>query len=143
MSVQQQVFTPIEAGDLYTLAVKKKQDGWRFVECHANRPYKDDSIEVIWTFADDAHQAIEMYETYVAPGSRLESISHLYPCAFMFENEMHDLYGLTIDNLLIDYKGGFYHIHFDAPMLAKKGQAPTPKEQPQPQQPQQPSQASE
>jgi len=38
----------------------------------------------------------------------LPSISQIYFSAFLYENEMHDLYGVKINHITIDYKGNLY-----------------------------------
>ena len=111
--------TAIEAGEILAYASAKKAAGWRLVECHANRPFEDDKVEVEWTFSDDENLAVEMYRAKIDHDQHIESVSHLFPCAFVFENEMHDLYGVQIDGILIDFQGGFYHVHYDAPMMSR------------------------
>lgn len=120
-SRQTTVFKPIEPEQVVALALEKKAQGWRFVECHANRPYKDQGVEVIWSFANDEQKLLECYEAFVPVDGTIKSLSQVYPCAFIFENEMHDLFGITVENLSIDYQGGFYRLHYEAPMLSRPG----------------------
>lgn len=127
MTTQSFTITPIQAADILRIARERKAAGRRFVECHANRPYKDDRLEVTWSFANDDDQTVEVCEAFIQKDEAVDSVSHLYPCAFPFENEMHDLYGVTVRDLLIDYQGGFYRLHFDAPMLARPGEQRVPR----------------
>ena len=56
-------------------------------------------------------------ETPPAPkGPSVPSLGELYPGAFMFENEMHDLFGIEVSGMTLDYRGGFYHLHIPNPM---------------------------
>jgi ech hydrogenase subunit D len=38
----------------------------------------------------------------------LPSISGVYFSAFLYENEIHDLFGISITDIALDYKGKFY-----------------------------------
>ena len=49
-------------------------------------------------------------------GPSVPSLGELYPGAFMFENEMHDLFGIEVSGMTLDYRGGFYHLHIPNPM---------------------------
>jgi hypothetical protein len=112
-------FIPIDSRDILGIASEKLAADWRFLEVHANRPYKNDKVEIMWSFIDDVTQKVESYEAFVDPGASVDSLSHLYPCAFMFENEMHDLYGIDVRNLSLDYQGSFYRLRIDSPMMDK------------------------
>lgn len=46
--------------------------------------------------------------TVVDEGATLPSISWICPAAFLYENEIHDLYGINFKGITIDYKGNFY-----------------------------------
>ena len=35
----------------------------------------------------------------------IPSVSNIYLCAFLYENEIHDLYGITFEGIAVDYKG--------------------------------------
>ena len=52
-------------------------------------------------------------------GPSVPSVSELFPNAFMFENEMHDLFGVEVSGITLDYRGGFYHLHVPAPMAVE------------------------
>ncbi len=61
------------------------------------------SFEVLYHF----DQALRMRHLSVnAPaGSKLPSISSVYLCAFLVENEIRDLFGLEVEGVAIDFKG--------------------------------------
>jgi ech hydrogenase subunit D len=44
------------------------------------------------------------------PDTEIPSITKIYPCAFLYENEMHDLFGIRIKDINIDYKGTLYKL---------------------------------
>ena len=45
----------------------------------------------------------------------IESISDLFEPAFLYENEMKDLYGVMINNISLDFRGEFYKLPMPAP----------------------------
>jgi ech hydrogenase subunit D len=51
----------------------------------------------------------------VAPGEEVPSISVIYPNAFLYENEIHDLFGVAIKNITIDYRGTLYRTAIQIP----------------------------
>jgi ech hydrogenase subunit D len=36
------------------------------------------------------------------------SISPIYGCAILYENEIHDLFNVKVDGLTVDFHGNFY-----------------------------------
>ena len=38
----------------------------------------------------------------------MPSISAIYWCAILYENEMHDLFNVQVSDLTVDFKGNFY-----------------------------------
>ncbi|MFH1037277.1 MAG: NADH-quinone oxidoreductase subunit C [PVC group bacterium] len=46
----------------------------------------------------------------------LPSLTGIYLCAFPYENELHDLFGITVTDLAVDYGGNFYRTASRPPM---------------------------
>ena len=42
------------------------------------------------------------------PAMLLPSISGIYGCAILYENEIKDLFGVQVEGLTVDFKGNFY-----------------------------------
>ncbi|MGO8699386.1 MAG: NADH-quinone oxidoreductase subunit C [Limisphaerales bacterium] len=67
-----------------------------------------------------------------ASDPRVPSISGIYACAFLYENEMHDLFNLRVEGMNVDFHGTLYNTTvkyaFSAakPPLAKKAPASAP-----------------
>ena len=59
----------------------------------------------------------------VAPGEEIPSISVIYPNAFLYENEIHDLFGVVIKNITIDYHGTLYRTAIKTPFSIENCQA--------------------
>ncbi|MCG4849431.1 NADH-quinone oxidoreductase subunit C, partial [Streptococcus gordonii] len=56
--------------------------------------------------------AVEGIDQY----QEIPSISSYYPAVFPFENEAHDLFGLAITDMQIDFNGFFYQVSTAEPM---------------------------
>jgi ech hydrogenase subunit D len=84
-------------------------------------------IELDYSFGKDFGMTTLRF--IVAPGESVPSVSHIWRGAFLYENDIQDLYGVTIDNLAVNYGGAFYDVakpHPFAPALA-----PTPVKAPE------------
>lgn len=73
----------------------------------------DDAIEINYSF-DQEYEFVN-YRLTINPQTDIPSISHIYPNAFIYENEMHDLFGLKIIGLTIDFKGNLYKTAIKTP----------------------------
>lgn len=109
------LFVNTTLDELLARAAEFKAKGWRFVQCCATRD-GENMLELLYTFCDDATSEIANLRLVVAANDEVPSVGALFPCAFMFENEMHDLFGIGISGITLDYRGGFYHLHIPTPM---------------------------
>ena len=51
----------------------------------------------------------------IQPDAKVQSISDIYWSALMYENEIHDLFGLNIEGMAIDFKGNLYRTAVKTP----------------------------
>ena len=51
----------------------------------------------------------------ISPDTEIVSISDIYEPAFLYENEIHDLFGIPIKMITLDYHGNLYRIKQEAP----------------------------
>ena len=51
----------------------------------------------------------------IMPDDEIVSISDIYAPAYLYENEMHDLFGITVKMMSMDYPGNLYRIKHRAP----------------------------
>lgn len=88
-----------------------RYDNYRFVTatCVDNG---DDSFDVIYHFDRDLE--LMNFRIKVAKDQEVPSISKIYFCAGLVENEMKELFGLKVTNIVIDY-GGHLLLTDDAP----------------------------
>ena len=92
-----------------------RSENFRLIQiCATNAA--DNTYEILYTFGDRYDEAHLRYT--VSQGKSIPSISHLYWAAFLYENEIHDLYGIEVDNMVLDYRGGLYRTAVKAPFKA-------------------------
>jgi ech hydrogenase subunit D len=59
---------------------------------------------------------------------RVPSIGSIYGCAFLYENEMHDLFNIQVEGMTVDFHGNLYNTTVKFAFGEVK--APAPKPQP-------------
>lgn len=104
-------FNIVKAEEIIDEAQKLKHDGYHLMQQCATRT--PDGYELVYTFG----KALEMYQVKIilTEGQSISSISSVFPCAFLYENEMHDLFGVDIKMISLDYKGVFYRTAIETP----------------------------
>jgi hypothetical protein len=107
-----QTFEPLEAANIHAEAKARKEAGWRYVQILAVN--KDESVKLVYAFMNDGK--LENLCSEVPHDGGVESITDLYLEAFVCENEIHDLFGISFSNLAIDFNGKFYKLNQDKPM---------------------------
>lgn len=78
-------------------------DGYRLVQIGCTD--LGGSYEVNYSF-DKGYQFKNLRLT-IGPEAEVPSISGIYWGAFVYENEMHDLFGIPVTGMNIDFKGTF------------------------------------
>ena len=125
--MQKAIYTTVGIDELLSHVQALKGVGARFVQMHAERNVDDGSYRLVYTFinvraaqehiARDGSYAIEnLVVEGIDQYQEIPSISSYYPAVFPFENEAHDLFGLVITDMQIDFKGFFYQVSTAEPM---------------------------
>ena len=104
--MEPQLITPISVGDVVTKAEQAKRDGNRLVQIGCTKI--GDDFEILYVY--DKDYRMTCYRITVKQADEIPSISGVYFGAFVYENEIHDLYGITIKDINVDFKGTFYHV---------------------------------
>lgn len=95
----------IDKADLLEEAKKAKKEGYRLAAVTCEN--EADTYEMIYHF--DTNHEMKNIRVIIEDGDKqLDSISPVYPPAFLIENEFQDLYGMVFKGLTIDYKGRLY-----------------------------------
>ena len=125
--MQKAIYTTVEIDELLSHVQALKGVGARFVQMHAERCVDDGSYRLVYTFinvraaqeqiARDGNYAIEnLVVEGIDQYQEIPSISSYYSAVFPFENEAHDLFGLAITDMQLDFKGFFYQVSTAEPM---------------------------
>ena len=125
--MQKAIYTTVELDALLSHVQALKGAGARFVQMHAERCVDDGTYRLVYTFISvrAAQEQIEQdgsyaFENLVVEGidqyQEIPSISSYYPAVFPFENEAHDLFGLAITDMQVDFNGFFYQVSTAEPM---------------------------
>ncbi len=125
--MQKAIYTIVGIDELLSHVQALKGVGARFVQMHAERNVDDGSYRLVYTFinvraaqeqiARDGNYAIEnLVVEGIDQYQEIPSISSYYPAVFPFENEAHDLFGLAIIDMQLDFKGFFYQVSTAEPM---------------------------
>ena len=85
--------------------------GWRLALINAasvlsNEQYPEGACEIAWVFAKGTE--LEKIREVVVPGDEVPSISASYGAAFLYENEIRELFGMNVTGINLDLQGQLY-----------------------------------
>ncbi len=103
--IEQQDFISIEVSALVEKVKEMYSGKYRLVQIGCTRC--QDGLEVNYSFDRDYHFVNLRIRVPLAQAV-IPSVSGIYWCALLYENEMQDLFGLTVEGIVLDYKGTFY-----------------------------------
>ncbi len=104
MSTDTPQVIPIEIPELPTAVAGMKAEKYRLVAISATT--LGNEVKVDYTF--DLDLRLRILRTVVNGGGELPSITPVYFGAFAYENEIQDLFGLTVTGNALDFGGTFY-----------------------------------
>lgn len=94
----------LEIKDLLDRVKEFHYAGYRLVQIGCT---KTDVLEINYSFDKD-YSFVNLRITIPSTDVEIPSVSPVYWSAFLYENEISDLYGVKIKNMAVDYKGSFY-----------------------------------
>jgi ech hydrogenase subunit D len=104
MSYETQIITSIEIDKLIGSVERFRNDGYRLVQINCTKI--GDVFEINYSFDRDYH--LETIRITVKSDTEIPSISGMYWNSFIYENEMHDLFGIQVRGMNIDFKGTLF-----------------------------------
>jgi len=120
---------PIEVGALVERAKRFRKDGYRLVQISATR--LPEQVQLTYSFDWESHLAnVRLY--LPAAEAKLPSISGEFWCAFLYENELHDLFNIAVEGIAVDFHGKFYNTAVKFPFGTSKVPSPKPTTSPAP-----------
>ena len=72
-----------------------------------------EGYELIYSFGK--YLEVKQLKITLPEDQEISSITSIYPCAFVYENEMHDLFGVNIKMINIDFEGKLYRTAIKTP----------------------------
>ena len=118
---------PITVDQLRDKVRALHEQGQRLVQISATR--LSEEVELTYSFDLDGRLS---NLRLLLPGvdTQLPSISSIYGCAILYENEIHDLFNVRVDGLTVDFKGNFYKTAVKFPFSSNMAPPARPKPAP-------------
>jgi ech hydrogenase subunit D len=122
-NAEDQTFQTITVEALLETVGKLRKQGYRLVQIGATR--LPEHVELTYSFDLESHLTNLRFQV-LAEGARLPSISSIYWCAFLYENEMHDLFNVQVDGMAVDFHGHLYETSVKFPFGSTKAPVAKP-----------------
>lgn len=109
---EQQTYISVTPSEIVQRAQEYLSNGYRLIQlCCTKTPTE---MDVIYTFEKIDLQC-ENLKMQVNVGDTIPSISGVFFAAFLYENEIHDLYGVNYSGMAVDFQGTLYETSFKHP----------------------------
>lgn len=113
-----QIFETVDCSEVPALSKRMLSEGYRMVQiCGVT---KEGMTGLVYSFDRD-HEMV-CYTVNVPFGTPVASITPEYWAAFVYENEIHDLFGVEFTDSKLDYKGNFFRMSVQTPWKGKDAQ---------------------
>ena len=103
MKTEQEPIIPTETSNLLKGVSALRNEGYRLVAISTTK--LGEQFQVDYSF--DRDFSFRTLRLLISQKNELPSITGMYWAAFPYENEMHDLFGLTVTGIAVDFKGAF------------------------------------
>jgi ech hydrogenase subunit D len=111
MVLDQQTTIPITIDELVARIAQLKKDGCRLVQIGCTQIGEDFEINYVF----DKDFVLTNLRITVKQDTVIPSVSGVFFGAFVYENEIHDLYGITVKGMNVDFGGHFYRTTIKTP----------------------------
>jgi ech hydrogenase subunit D len=105
------VVEDIPVGELMPRASAWKEGGWRLCQIHSVRTKT--GYELTYSFAKD--YALQNLRITLGEQESVPSLTVIYPCAWMYENEIAELFGVDIQNIRMNFHKKLYKLNVETP----------------------------
>lgn len=109
--VEAQNIIGIDPAELIDRVSVFKSEGYRLVQICCT---KSNGFEITYTFDKDSVQ--QNLRLNISQETEILSISGVFFPAFLYENEMKDLFGVKIKHIALDFQGNLYKVAEKTPM---------------------------
>ena len=114
--VEEQEMVSIDKKEVVGAAAGLLASGYRLVQICCTT--LADGYEMNYSF--DRDYRFKNLRFTVKTGEEVPSISCIYWNAFLYENEIHDLFGIPITKIAIDYNGTLYRTRVPSPFAQRE-----------------------
>ncbi|MCD8367604.1 MAG: NADH-quinone oxidoreductase subunit C [Clostridiales bacterium] len=101
----------IDIGELMPRCAAYKGYGWRLCQIHSVRTKI--GYELTYSLAKDYE--LHNFRVTVEETEEVPSITPIYACAWMYENEIAELFGVNIENIRLNYDRKLYKLNVQTP----------------------------
>lgn len=122
--MSQEIVT-VEKCDLVGIVAEFFAEGYRLVQIGCST--LPGAYELTYSF--DRQYSLKNVRFTVTPDENVPSISVIYPNAFLYENEIHDLFGVPVTHITVDYRGTLYRTALSTPFSVANVKLPEPPKQ--------------
>jgi ech hydrogenase subunit D len=119
MKWESQPLKVVTQEELLSVTQVMRKEGYRIVQISCTM--LDGKFELTYSF--DKDYAFKSLRLTVPMDAEVKSISGIYGGAFLYENEIKELFGAKFTGISIDYNGHFYKKKIDAPFGKNAGVA--------------------
>ncbi len=121
------MLTVIRKSELHDRVDALKKSGYRLSQiCCAKDPYQREipaeRYEMSYSFG--LEQELVTFRFDLVPGEEIQSITKIYDGAYLYENELHDLYGIAVLGINVDFKGTLYKVAVPTPFDPSRSRVP-------------------
>lgn len=110
------LYTDIISDNLMEEVMRMKNEGCRLVQICATST--EQGVELLYSFGKEYE--LKCLRLNLEDGASVMSVSSIFAPAFLYENEIHDLFGVPVTLLTADYKGNLYRTGQQAPFKGGK-----------------------
>ena len=96
---------PVNKADLIDRVRDYQAQGYRLIQLHCTKTLEE--MFITYSFENEK-LVINNLRLDVTDGETIPSISSIYAPAFVYENEVHDLFGISVSGMSIDFQGNLY-----------------------------------
>lgn len=114
MTIENQPTTVVDIGQLIGRVEQFHNDGYRLVQIGCTK--LAESFEINYSF--DKDYQFQNLRVAITADTELPSISGIYWGSFIYENEMHDLFGIMVKGMNIDFHGTLFRTSVKYPFSA-------------------------
>jgi ech hydrogenase subunit D len=100
----EQTFEEIPVEALLEKVQSLRRQNFRLVQIEATR--LAEQLELTYSF--DLENRLVNLRLHVPAAAEMPSITGIYWGAFLYENELHDLFGLHVKGIAVDFQGNLY-----------------------------------